>query len=119
SIIKTRQVNPDWFRQATRTMENNAAMMTPAAPQPRKPSRMQHFFKQLYLQRALVIMSVPLVIWLFIFRYLPLWGWTIAFQKYKPARSFSEQQWVGLEPFEFLFADERFFRVLRNTLVMS
>jgi putative aldouronate transport system permease protein len=64
-------------------------------------------------------MSVPFVIWLFIFKYLPLWGWTIAFQKYKPARSFSEQEWVGLEHFKFLFTDERFFRVLRNTLVMS
>src|SRR5690554_347274 len=100
-------------------MENNAAVMTPVAPEPRKPTKLQLFFKQLYLQRALVIMSVPFVIWLFLFRYLPIWGWTIAFQKYKPARSFSEQEWVGFQHFEFLFTDERFLRVLRNTLVMS
>lgn len=101
------------------TMESNAAMTVPAAPKPGKPTGIKLFFRQLYLQRALVIMSVPFVIWLFIFRYLPIWGWTIAFQKYKPARSFSEQEWVGFQHFEFLFTDERFLRVMRNTLVMS
>jgi len=101
------------------TMENNAAIASPHVAKPGKPTGFKHFFKQLHAQRALVIMSVPFVIWLFIFKYLPLWGWTIAFQKYKPARSFSEQEWVGLEHFKFLFTDERFFRVLRNTLVMS
>src|SRR5690606_2083395 len=102
------------------TMEGSAAIAAPGMPATtRKPTGIRYFFKQLYLQRALVIMSVPFVIWLFIFRYLPLWGWVIAFQNYKPARSFSEQQWVGFAQFEFLFTDERFFRVLRNTLVMS
>jgi len=101
-------------------MENSAAVAAPGVPATaRKKSGIRYFFKQLYLQRALVIMSVPFVIWLFIFRYLPLWGWIIAFQNYKPARSFSEQQWVGFAQFEFLFTDERFFRVLRNTIVMS
>ena len=30
-------------------------------------------------------MSVPFVIWLIIFKYIPLWGWTMAFQEVKPA----------------------------------
>lgn len=77
------------------------------------------FFKKLIQQRMLVLMSVPFVIWLFIFKYLPLWGWTIAFQKYKPALHFSQQKWVGFEHFKFLFQDDRFMRVLRNTLAMS
>ncbi|MFC5986774.1 ABC transporter permease [Marinicrinis lubricantis] len=64
-------------------------------------------------------MSVPFLIWLFIFKYVPLWGWTIAFQDYKPAKSFMDQAWVGLKHFQFLFQDEHFFRVLRNTLAMS
>ncbi|MCA0756031.1 ABC transporter permease subunit [Paenibacillus sp. N4] len=77
------------------------------------------FFAKLARQRALVLMSVPFIIWLFIFKYLPLWGWTIAFQKFKPAKGFFDQQWVGFEHFAFLFQDERFLRVLRNTLAMS
>ncbi|WP_082865821.1 ABC transporter permease [Paenibacillus crassostreae] len=64
-------------------------------------------------------MSVPFLIWLFIFKYVPLWGWTIAFQDYKPAKGFSDQKWVGLEHFGFLFQDKHFLLVLRNTLAMS
>lgn len=64
-------------------------------------------------------MTLPFVIWLFIFKYLPLWGWTMAFQDFKPALSFSEQTWVGFDHFKFLFLDNHFLRVLRNTLAMS
>lgn len=77
------------------------------------------FFTKLVRQRALVLMSVPFILWLLIFKYLPLWGWTIAFQDFKPAKGFFNQRWVGFEHFSFLFQDERFLRVLRNTLAMS
>lgn len=81
--------------------------------------RMRLFFRKLYQQRALAVMSVPFLIWLIIFKYLPLWGWSIAFQDYKPAKKFMEQTWIGFEHFKFLFGDDRFLRVLRNTLAMS
>ncbi|QNR66837.1 sugar ABC transporter permease [Paenibacillus peoriae] len=70
-------------------------------------------------QKYLYFMSIPFVIWVFVFSYLPLWGWTMAFQNYKPAKSFSDQKWVGLNNFIELFQDERFYLVLRNTLAMS
>lgn len=84
-----------------------------------KPKGIKLFFAKLVQQRVLVCMSVPFVIWLIIFKYVPLWGWTIAFQNYKPALGFWDQTWVGFEHFKFLFGDERFLRVLRNTLAMS
>lgn len=43
----------------------------------------------------------------------------MAFQDYKLNKTFSEQAWVGLKHFQLLFGDERFLRVLRNTLAMS
>jgi putative aldouronate transport system permease protein len=70
-------------------------------------------------QRYLYLMSLPFVAWVFIFHYLPIWGWTMAFQRYRPSRSFSEQEWVGLEHFIALFTDERFYLVLRNTFAMA
>lgn len=100
-------------------MEHKPTM--PASPLmlPKKPSGLKRFAIKLVEQRVLVLMSVPFLVWLFIFKYMPLWGWTIAFQDYKPARSFGEQTWAGFEHFRFLFQDERFIRVLRNTLAMS
>lgn len=77
------------------------------------------FLKRLIQQRALVWMSIPFVIWAFVFKYVPLWGWTMAFQKYRPAKGFADQEWVGWNNFRFLFSDNTFYRVLRNTLAMS
>jgi putative aldouronate transport system permease protein len=64
-------------------------------------------------------MSLPLVMYVLLFSYVPIWGWTMAFQNYKPARTFFNQQWAGLHWFRFLFSDPGFLRVLRNTLAMS
>lgn len=77
------------------------------------------FWKTFFQQRYLYLMSVPFVLWAFVFSYLPLWGWTMAFQKFKPGIAFGDQKWVGLQYFRELFADEQFYRVLRNTLAMS
>lgn len=70
-------------------------------------------------QNQLIWMSVPLMLYIILFAYVPVWGWTMAFQNYKPAKSFSEQEWVGLKQFKFLFTDDNFLRVLRNTLAMG
>jgi putative aldouronate transport system permease protein len=67
----------------------------------------------------LMLMSLPFLAWVIVFKYVPLWGWTIAFQKYKLARDLFDQTWVGLDNFAFLFKEEQFYLVLRNTLVMS
>ncbi|QAY68551.1 sugar ABC transporter permease [Paenibacillus protaetiae] len=70
-------------------------------------------------QKALLAMSLPFVIWVFVFKYVPLWGWTIAFQHYRPNLGMFQQEWIGLDQFRFLFADDSFIRVLRNTIAMA
>lgn len=76
-------------------------------------------WKLLKSQKQLVFMSVPLLIYILIFSYAPIWGWLMAFQNYKPAKSFFEQKWVGFEHFEFLLKDLNFLRDFRNTFSMS
>jgi putative aldouronate transport system permease protein len=62
---------------------------------------------------------VPFVIWLIVFAYVPLVGWVIAFQDYKPQNGFFGSPWVGLKHFVSLFNERLFYRALRNTLGMS
>jgi putative aldouronate transport system permease protein len=64
-------------------------------------------------------MSVPFVIWLAVFKYVPLVGWIMAFQDYKPHLGFLNQTWVGLKHFHDLFRAPLFYRALQNTLGMS
>ncbi|XNQ64773.1 ABC transporter permease subunit [Alkalihalobacillus sp. 1P02AB] len=70
-------------------------------------------------QKILYLMSIPVVIYVFIFNYLPVWGWTMAFQDFRPGRAFYEQEWVGFAHFIELFNDPHFYLVLRNTIAMS
>nr|WP_240647344.1 ABC transporter permease subunit [Paenibacillus nanensis] len=77
------------------------------------------FWFKAFQQRYLYMMSLPFVIWIFIFSYVPVWGWVTAFQNYKPKDTIFDQKWVGFSNFIELFQDERFYIVLRNTLAMS
>jgi putative aldouronate transport system permease protein len=55
----------------------------------------------------------------FVFNYVPIWGWLMAFQKYRIGKPFWEQRWVGFDNFVQLFNDTRFYSALQNTLGMS
>lgn len=70
-------------------------------------------------QMFLIVTSAIFLIYGFIFYYVPLGGWIMAFQKYKPKTGLLHSKWVGLDKFKFLFSDATFIRVLRNTLAMG
>jgi len=78
---------------------------------------------RVWAQRALLAMSVPLLMYQILFKYVPVYGWAIAFQHYRPGRgSIWNQQWVGLKNFRNLFTGvngERFRRVVVNTMGQS
>ena len=77
------------------------------------------FFYRLSRQKQLLFMGLPIILYVILFTYVPLWGWTMAFQNYRPSRSFSEQEWVGIKWFKHIFTDRVFLQTIRNTLVMS
>ena len=81
--------------------------------------RKKNFWQTLLKQHQLALMSVPFVLYIILFKFVPLWGWTMAFQDYKPAKSFSAQTWAGFKWFAFLFNDKEFLLSLRNTICMS
>ena len=83
----------------------------------------QKFSGQLmWKQRYLLLMSVPFVVWLIVFKYIPLWGWTMAFQEVKP-KTFPLPIWqrpfVGFDNFIKAFQDRVFGQTLINTLGLS
>ena len=70
-------------------------------------------------QKYLFAMSVPIVIWLIIFAYIPIAGWAMAFVNYKPGIPFTENEFVGLKYFIEMFQDSRFWNSLLNTVIMA
>lgn len=77
------------------------------------------FFTKLKEQKELVIITLPFIILLIVFNYIPLWGWVMAFQNYKPFLGIQHSDWVGLKNFADLFKDKYFYLALRNTLGIS
>ncbi|MBN2735634.1 MAG: sugar ABC transporter permease [Spirochaetales bacterium] len=70
-------------------------------------------------QKYLYVMSLPFVLMVFVFSYIPIWGWSIAFQDYKLGLPFWEQSWVGFKHFITMFQDDKFYTALANTFGMS
>lgn len=75
--------------------------------------------KQLKNQKTLILLSIPFAIYAIIFCYVPLVGWLMAFQNYKPKTGLLHSKFVGLQKFKMLFSDDTFLKVIRNTLAMG
>lgn len=69
--------------------------------------------------RWLYLMILPGVLYFAIFRYLPMYGLTIAFQDFVPFLGYSGSEWVGLKHFEALFTGPDFGRLVGNTLILA
>ncbi|CAM3412528.1 sugar ABC transporter permease [Occultella aeris] len=68
---------------------------------------------------VLVAMVAPGLVLLVLFQYVPLLGNVIAFQDYVPFLGFGGSEFVGLENFRTLFADDAFWNSLVNTLLIT
>ncbi|MDR0668694.1 MAG: ABC transporter permease subunit [Treponema sp.] len=80
-------------------------------------------FKREQIKENIQIYSLilPVLILLFIFCYIPMYGVVIAFQDYVPGDPIlgPGAKWVGLKYFIRFVQGEYFFRLIRNTLVLS
>jgi putative aldouronate transport system permease protein len=66
-------------------------------------------------------LMAPVLVLLFIFCYIPLYGIVVAFQDYVPGSPFIGKgvQWVGLKYFIRFIKGEYFWRLVRNSLVLN
>lgn len=65
-----------------------------------------------------VMIAVPLV-FLFVFKYIPMYGAQIAFRDYRIGDGFSGSKWVGLKHFKKFLSYYKFKDILWNTLSIS
>ena len=79
-----------------------------------------NFLSRVKRQRVLLLMLLPCLVWVIMFAYAPLWGWYLAFVRYKPGLPVSRAPWAGVENFSrFLFKSLDFGKVMRNTLAVN
>ncbi|MFJ4951802.1 ABC transporter permease [Streptomyces sp. NPDC088760] len=74
--------------------------------------------------RALILMTVPAIVLVLVFNYLPILGNVVAFQDYDPyisdngIVSILHSPFVGMENFQRMFEDSAFWNAVQNTLVL-
>ncbi|MBP3039198.1 sugar ABC transporter permease [Bacillaceae bacterium Marseille-Q3522] len=73
----------------------------------------------LYSRKSLHLMILPGLIILIIFQYLPMFGFVMAFQDFKPVRGFFESDWVGLDNFSYILSLPNIYQVIWNTLYIA
>jgi len=64
-------------------------------------------------------MTLPGLVYIVLFSYVPMFGLVIAFKNYNYATGLWNSPWVGLKNFEFLFASEDAWRITYNTLFLN
>lgn len=67
----------------------------------------------------LILFTLPMVIYTFIFSYIPMVGTIIAFQDFKFDLGLFGSPWVGLSNFKFLFQMVGFGQLIRNTILYN
>jgi putative aldouronate transport system permease protein len=84
--------------------------------------RNETIFQKLWTQKLWILMTVPFVIHVLVFRYIPLAGWIMAFQDIT-AQNMSTPIWeqpvIGFKNFISIFTDPSFYMTIRNTLAMA
>ncbi len=83
----------------------------------RKPFK--KVMSQIYTDRQLYIMLIPFLLFYALFVYKPMWGLQVAFKDYNIFKGMSGSEWVGFKNFQAVFGNPYFFRILRNTLLIS
>jgi len=84
-----------------------------------KPVKKGKLLQTVKNQKYLFLIAIPCIIYIFIFFYGPLYGWLMAFVRYKPSRGVLGSEFVGLYYFKQFFTDPDLGKIVRNTLAMS
>ncbi|TXK82601.1 sugar ABC transporter permease [Paenibacillus sp. N3.4] len=75
--------------------------------------------KDFLLNKYLYLMMLPVLAYYIVFQYAPMYGAIIAFKNYTPMKGIIGSDWVGFDNFKNFFDTYYFWRILKNTAVIS
>lgn len=84
-----------------------------------KKVTVNRYVRDFMLNKYLYIMMIPVLAYYFIFHYAPMYGALIAFKEYSPMKGILGSPWIGFKHFQDFFSSYYFWRILKNTVVIS
>ncbi len=92
---------------------------TAAAAAPARATRRKRLWNDIRQAKTYYLMMLPALIYVLIFCYQPMYGLQIAFKDYKGVYGIVGSPWVGLTHFISFFKGYYFWRLMKNTLILS
>ncbi len=75
--------------------------------------------RRAWRMRDFYVLLAPAVVLLFVFKYIPMYGISIAFVDYNIVKGVLGSTWNNFKWFDWVFGDPFFWRVLRNTAILA
>ena len=105
-------------------MQSGATLTSPGSPprlrRKRDPGEyLRELGKHIWKHKFMYLMLLPAIVYYAVFHYAPMYGVTIAFKDFNPMKGILGSPWVGFDYFEQLFAMDKFYQVLWNTIRIS
>ncbi len=88
-----------------------------------RPASQKSYFQRLKKcissNKSLYVMILPVLLFYFVFSYMPMYGVIIAFKNFQPGLGIWGSEWVGFQNFIDFFQGAYFTRIVSNTLIIS
>lgn len=100
-------------------MASNGTSTAVTAGQKAASRRLKAIKRDLRLNWAVYLMAVPVIVYFIIFNYIPMGGVLMAFQNFKIRKGIMGSDWVLFDNFIRFFNSVHFWRLVRNTVLIS
>ena len=97
---------------ATKVARGEAKKRLPAHNQ-------QNIFKRFWKTRFLFILFLPALVYYIMFKYVPMWGVSIAFYKYSIFKGLAGSKFIGLYNFKIFFQSPEWWQYTKNTFALG
>ncbi len=85
----------------------------------KSPGIIREFLTDVKQNKNIYVMLIPIFVFYILFHYKPMYGAIIAFKDYSPGNGIMGSPWVGLKHFREFMTGYYFWRIFRNTILIS
>jgi len=82
-------------------------------------TKLKILYDDLKRNKLIYLMLIPALVYIIVFRYVPMYGVQIAFKDYSFSRGIWGSEWIGLRNFRDFFTSIYCWRVIRNTILIN
>ncbi len=98
----------------------SATKVARGEPKNRLPAQnKQNIFKRFWKTRFLFILFLPALVYYILFKYVPMWGVSIAFYRYSIFKGLAGSKFIGLYNFKIFFQSPEWWKYTKNTFALG